>query len=376
MSNKYQDPSVETCYSEDLDGGNESGYAEGTATGNKLPRQGRTESQSLEPVSRTVRYFPTEAEFDRALNQWLPPLDDHIGAKNIIRDNAFTRIGELLRLYGKGEWSLRPRTFAILRMLGCTNAMDSFVSEHRLDIFLPYSESNLPNIIKGETMRSKFFKLQKLVLSPHRIEELEQGGTHIHFSGSADDYFPSRTVLGRGCFGTVDHVYSSLSLRQYARKRIERGISSMADRQRLTSFENDLKALKRLSHRHIVKLVGSYTDLSCVGLIMTPVADADLEGYLASTDNQRARKQCLRAFFGCLATALGYLHRNKMCHEDIKPRNVLVKGAKVLLTDFGTARIWEDDGRSTTNSVAARTPKYCAPEVGDNKVHIIRLSIS
>lgn len=150
----------------------------------------------------------------------------------------------------------------------------------------------------------------------------------------------------------------------------------MADRQRLTAFENDLKALKRLSHRHIVKLVGSYTDLSCVGLIMMPVADADLEGYLASTENQYARKQCLRAFFGCLTTALGYLHRNKMCHEDIKPRNVLVKGAKVLLTDFGTARIWEDDGRSTTNSVAARTPKYCAPEVGDSKVHIIHSSIS
>ena len=64
--------------------------------------------------------FPSEAQFNRALDQFLPQLDAILGFKQIIRDNVFTRITEILQTYGKGEWSLRPRTFAILRMLGCT----------------------------------------------------------------------------------------------------------------------------------------------------------------------------------------------------------------------------------------------------------------
>lgn len=190
----------------------------------------------------------------------------------------------------------------------------------------------------------------------------------MHFGALADDYFPSRRTLDQGEFSTVDHVYSSLSLSQFARKRIHRGRSSKEDMKLLALFENELKAVKKMSHRHIVKLVGSYTDPFWVGLIMTPVADADLEQYLALPDSSNMRKQCLRSFFGCLTMAMKYLHDNNMCHGDVKPRNVLVKDGTVLLTDFGTTRFWEDDGRSTTNSLAACTIKYCAPEVVDKMV--------
>ena len=56
-------------------------------------------------------------------------------------------------------------------------------------------------------------------------------------------------------------------------------------------------------------------------------------------------------------------------HKDIKPKNVLVKGTTVYLTDFGTARIWEDDtGTTTTGGAAVFTPRYCAPEVADKNV--------
>ncbi len=136
----------------------------------------------------------------------------------------------------------------------------------------------------------------------------------------------------------------------------------------LAQFENELEAVKKMSHRHIVKLVGSYTDPFWVGLIMTPVADGDLEEYLNLPDTTNIRKQSLRTFFGCLTMAMGYLHQHNMCHGDVKPRNLLVKDGQCLLSDFGTTRFWEDDGRSTTNSIAACTIRYCAPEVYDKKV--------
>ncbi|KAH8645882.1 hypothetical protein BGZ60DRAFT_438434 [Tricladium varicosporioides] len=118
--------------------------------------------EDSESELQSIISFPTEAQLNRALGKFLPPLDDALGAKQIIRENVFAPIAGLLRLYGKGEWSLRPRTFAILRMLGCTELMDKFVRENWRDISLPYTESNLPDIIKGEVSRSRFLGLQKL----------------------------------------------------------------------------------------------------------------------------------------------------------------------------------------------------------------------
>src|ERR1700733_457029 len=85
---------------------------------------------------RTKRHFLSKEEFDRALDNILPRPNSCNVLKTFIRDNEFVRIGEILRLFGKGEWSLRPRTFSILRMLGCIEAMDGFVSENRTDIYL------------------------------------------------------------------------------------------------------------------------------------------------------------------------------------------------------------------------------------------------
>ncbi len=114
-------------------------------------------------------------------------------------------------------------------------------------------------------------------------------------------------------------------------------------------FEKEIQALKKLSHPHIVKLVGSYTDNVYLGIIMTPIADMNLDEYLRSTEIESAlRKRCLRSFFGCLATALAYLHQCNVRHNDIKSRNVLIKDSSVYLTDFGTSRSRGTEEQSTT----------------------------
>jgi len=86
----------------------------------------------------------------------------------------------------------------------------------------------------------------------------------------------------------------------------------------------------------MVEFVGSYTDATYFGLIMSPVAEMDLNGYLQNFSPTRAPE--LRTFFDCLATALGYLHTRSIRHKDIKPGNILVNHGDVLSTDFGLAR--------------------------------------
>jgi serine/threonine protein kinase len=98
---------------------------------------------------------------------------------------------------------------------------------------------------------------------------------------------------------------------------------------------------------------------------MSPVADSNLEQFLqlAETSSEPHYALRIRELFGCLATAIQYLHANRIRHRDIKPANILVHGANVLLVDFELALDWRDLGQSTTNTNRGRTPRYAAPEV-------------
>src|SRR5437667_12693213 len=87
-----------------------------------------------------------------------------------------------------------------------------------------------------------------------------------------------------------DRVVSTLSHRQYARKLIPRGRTFKKDKVILRDFENELATLKRLSHFHIIQLVGSYTDPKFVGILMSPIADRNLKEFLQlSSASQHAR---------------------------------------------------------------------------------------
>jgi serine/threonine protein kinase len=70
-----------------------------------------------------------------------------------------------------------------------------------------------------------------------------------------------------------------------------------------------------------------------------------------------------RTFFGCLASALAYLHNQNVRHKDIKLQNILVFRGDVLFSDFGLSHDFTDDVGSTTSGLTPASPRYCAPEV-------------
>ncbi|KAH8727328.1 kinase-like domain-containing protein, partial [Phaeosphaeriaceae sp. PMI808] len=170
-------------------------------------------------------------------------------------------------------------------------------------------------------------------------------------------------ILGRGAFGQVDRVLSLVSFKEYARKQVPRG-SAFRGRQKegLKQFIAEIEILKRLKHHHIVKFIGSYTDPTCISLIISPVAEMDLGVYLTRANNSNLPE--LRTFFGCLASALEFLHEERVRHKDIKPGNILVKCGNVLFADFGLSLDFTDaNGSTTMSTVNGMTRRYCAPEV-------------
>ncbi|KAJ4356688.1 uncharacterized protein N0V89_004724 [Didymosphaeria variabile] len=209
-------------------------------------------------------------------------------------------------------------------------------------------------------IRSQFIDAQRLVLT--KALNVEKG-KHCHFRSEDDIPLQRIAELGKGGFSYVDQVRSTISYNEYARKLISRGRTFPKDQKVLKEFERELGTLKKLSHLHIVKLVGSYTDPRYVGLILSPVADCNLKQFLNRDPLSPADRSFLPTFFGCLASALKYLHEKRIRHRDIKPQNILVKSHQVLLTDFGISRDWSNSEHSTTEGPTIKTLRYSAPEV-------------
>jgi serine/threonine protein kinase len=171
----------------------------------------------------------------------------------------------------------------------------------------------------------------------------------------------------------VDKVVSKATGKVYARKRIERktfGHDSHAQK----IFENELHTLKMIGeHDHLIRIRGTYTDKKYLVMLLEPVADGNLKQFLESaTGLSDEGKTQFRAYFGCLAYTVAFLHQSEVLHKDLKPENILLKDSHLILTDFGTAFDWSKTGQSMTrsNSTDARTPRYQSPEIATaNEFH-------
>ena len=154
----------------------------------------------------------------------------------LLSNPDFDEISSLLSQGNHKEWSLRPRTYAVLRTIDALDLMDDFVQSQCLDIALPYSQNNLPKALSLEhrtQQRDQFLEIQKFVLS-QEAAGMENSKIHAHFAESADDHFTSLEHLGDGGSGSVDRILSKLSHKVYVRKRL--------DRQK--TFEQSSKALR------------------------------------------------------------------------------------------------------------------------------------
>ncbi|KAI9841120.1 MAG: hypothetical protein M1838_003695 [Thelocarpon superellum] len=274
-------------------------------------------------------------------------------------------IGDHLHSLGGESWSERPRIYAILWMMDRLHLMDDFVTAGVSDLWFPFSERALPPILMlHPDVASAFLKLQSRV-QPDVVEfeqSLELGAQH--FSSCDDLPFDIQARLGEGSFGEVHVIRSRRTSNLYALKRMRRGQTYAQDREVLGEFEREIAVLKKVAHRHAVKLVCSLTDLSSVGLVMSPVADENLATFLTAPRTTQ-RDVRLQKFYGCIATALGYLHDEQIRHKDIKPQNILIHGHNILLADFGLAR---DSSVSVLDATTEGRPngltrQYAAPEV-------------
>ena len=278
----------------------------------------------------------------------VPPVDKNSRQRHLIPNSNFKEITDLLKHYeaqiGEKGWAHRPRIYTVLRGIGRLDVMKVFVSKALTDFLLPFDPQNLPTELGDHV--GTFVRFQAHVLTDARELELGERGRHCFSSHQEDDHFIRLGYLGAGQSGDVHEVRSRLSHETYARKRFKRNTNSRAALEVLRHFTQEINALKRLSHRRLIKIMGSCTDPLYCSILMSPVADYNLKAYLERLTSRDL--PALRSFFGCLANTIAYLHNKQIYHMDIKPENILIKAGDIYLADFGSAHDWSRQGRSTT----------------------------
>ncbi|OCL11775.1 kinase-like protein [Glonium stellatum] len=216
------------------------------------------------------------------------------------------------------------------------------------------------------------------------FEDWSGRGTHVDFA--ADETVPlvQGRFLGHGVNGGVWETHCKGVALAWKKKYCRRKIGD-AERK-------EIMILKKLDHNHIVKLVGTYTHRQFLGLLLWPVAVCDmatffedfetmcLENHITNGEQSarlkalglpcessasvyRSGSDFLCSIIGCLASAVAYLHEQKVRHKDLKPSNVLLSRNNLWVTDFGTSTDFSLLSTSATENGERGTPKYFAPEV-------------
>jgi hypothetical protein len=132
----------------------------------------------------------TPEEFEAAIKALIiPQLQQQPNGQTLLIDRDFDEITRLLQAFSKNEWSLRPRIYAVLRMINSIASIEAFVAEGLLDISIPFTERTLLTSFSNHAARMRFLQLQHLVVNEAVVDVERQESRHWHLNRDGDFYF-------------------------------------------------------------------------------------------------------------------------------------------------------------------------------------------
>ncbi len=165
-------------------------------------------------------------------------------------------------------------------------------------------------------------------------------------------------ILGRGGMGVVYLAHQVQLERPVAIKMIRSGC--LAGEEEIERFYAEARSAARLDHPNIVSVyqcgeIDGHHYFSMDYVPGTDLARRISQGQLAPREAAR----CVRD----VARTIAYAHSQGVLHRDLKPANVLIDVEdRLVITDFGLAKLIGSDNGLTRSGAALGTPSYMSPE--------------
>ncbi|MFG3128206.1 serine/threonine-protein kinase [Streptomyces tendae] len=168
--------------------------------------------------------------------------------------------------------------------------------------------------------------------------------------------------LGEGGMGTVWRARDELLRREVAVKEVRApaGLPQTDVGRMYARLEREAWAAARISHPNVVTVYDVATDGGRPWIVMELVRGLSLADLL---DAEGPLEPARAALIGAeVLAALRAAHAAGVLHRDVKPANVLLANdGRVVLTDFGIARVEGSEALTMTGEVVG-SPEYLAPE--------------
>lgn len=191
-----------------------------------------------------------------------------------------------------------------------------------------------------------------------------------------------RERIGRGGMAEVYRAYHPSLDRYVAIKILHPFLGE--DPEFKERFEREARSVAQLRHPSIVQVYDFDfdPDRELYYMVMEYVDGPTLRAELAAPGREEERYSTDEAIgiVRPVAEALSYAHSRGMIHRDVKPANIMLdRDGRVVLTDFGIARIISGPAMTTSGSMVG-TPAYMSPEqglgqAGDHRSDIYSLGV-
>ena len=147
--------------------------------------------------------------------------------------------------------------------------------------------------------------------------------------------------MGHGTFGTVYRARAKDDSKIFAIKKLENTVSCKEAK--------EAQILQNAKHSNIIKYFGAFPQNHKFYIVME-FAD---KGTLAN-QNMDWNEKRIWEFLTQMASALNYLHQERIIHRDVKPDNILCiteshedkKEVTFKLSDFGTAKVFDKNSQN------------------------------